>query len=329
MPDRTSVTVVMPTRNRPVLAAQAIDSALNQPGADMHVVVVDDASDEDVVQALKELASDRVTLVQNPERSGACVSRNRGLAAVETPWVAFLDDDDLAAPGRYPKLVSAIDNAHGEWGFASVVYVDGKLEVLGIAEAPPSEGLAQRLLSANAIPGGGSALVARTDLVRAVGGMRPGMLGVEDWDLALRLAREVPAVSLNDVLLAYRVQLQSHSHRADVIEQVHGLFTEAWQDERRAAALPEHDRDVELYMARQWLHNANRLKAAKRFASVAVHYRQPKWLVHAAIALAAPNALEEASTKRWRARVPATTMAEIERWLRPYRTLPTPTRITN
>ena len=89
------VAVVIPSRDRPVLLARAVRSAL-QPGID-EVVVVDDGSDPPA--ALPERGDHRLRVVRQPEGvRGVSAARNRGIAECRASHVAFLDDDDRLAP---------------------------------------------------------------------------------------------------------------------------------------------------------------------------------------------------------------------------------------
>lgn len=58
-----------------------------------------------------------VIVIADPEHRGAAATKNEGLAAVRTPWVAFLDDDDQMLPTHlYTLRAAARDTA------ADVVY---------------------------------------------------------------------------------------------------------------------------------------------------------------------------------------------------------------
>src|SRR5215210_5724308 len=87
------VTVVVPTRNRPALAARAVRSARDQRDVSVEVVVVDDGSEP----ALDASTID-ATIVRHDRSQGVAVARNSGLSRATAPLVAFLDDDDLWAP---------------------------------------------------------------------------------------------------------------------------------------------------------------------------------------------------------------------------------------
>jgi glycosyltransferase involved in cell wall biosynthesis len=94
------VSVVIPTCNRPELAARAARSALGQTHRDLEVIVVVDGPDEDTVTALKEVGDDRLRVLVLPERGKAPNARNQGVNAAEGRFVALLDDDDEWMPTK-------------------------------------------------------------------------------------------------------------------------------------------------------------------------------------------------------------------------------------
>jgi hypothetical protein len=91
-----AVSVVLPTRGRPELLREAVDSVLAQSyEGDISLLVVHDQ--EEPHHALTELVRPgrSVTLLQNTHTTGLAGARNTGLDALETDYVASCDDDDF------------------------------------------------------------------------------------------------------------------------------------------------------------------------------------------------------------------------------------------
>ncbi|HEY5072847.1 MAG TPA: glycosyltransferase family 2 protein [Caulobacteraceae bacterium] len=100
--------VVIPTCARPLLLAEAIESALGQTGATKKVMVVDDCPDGSAQAVAKRFASAGVAYLRHPRPTGGWPGRvrNFGFAAaratgIEADFIHFLDDDDVAAEGFY------------------------------------------------------------------------------------------------------------------------------------------------------------------------------------------------------------------------------------
>jgi hypothetical protein len=94
LPD-PQVSIVIATRDRPLLVSRAVASALAQTIADVEVVVVDDGSAEPVRLATNDR---RLQVIHLDHPGGPCAARNQALAAARGTWVTFLDDDDELEP---------------------------------------------------------------------------------------------------------------------------------------------------------------------------------------------------------------------------------------
>ena len=86
--------MIIPTRNRPELLAEAIASVRAQTVDHVEIVVVDDGSDPPAA------VDGRVVVLRHDTSRGPAASRNAGVRAARGRAVAFLDDDDLWLPSR-------------------------------------------------------------------------------------------------------------------------------------------------------------------------------------------------------------------------------------
>jgi glycosyltransferase involved in cell wall biosynthesis len=93
------VSVVLPTYQRAHTLRASVESLLAQVGVDFEVLVVDDGSTDDTQAILAALRHPRLRILRVPH-AGVAVARNAGIAASDTPFVAFHDSDDVALPGR-------------------------------------------------------------------------------------------------------------------------------------------------------------------------------------------------------------------------------------
>lgn len=106
------VAVIIPTLRRPESLERALLSVLAQIGVSdrlKEIVVVDNdplASSRDLTARLASEAS-VVILWRHAPRPGVATARNEGLAATAAPLIAFLDDDEAAAPGWLAALLEA------------------------------------------------------------------------------------------------------------------------------------------------------------------------------------------------------------------------------
>jgi glycosyltransferase involved in cell wall biosynthesis len=116
------VDVIIPTRNRPRLTADAIESVRRQSFASWRLLVVEDGSDVPTRSALRWRFGDdpRVRFLQRTECGGPQAARQTGLEASSAPFVATLDSDDVWAPLKLEKQVDLMRSAVS-WGEPDLV----------------------------------------------------------------------------------------------------------------------------------------------------------------------------------------------------------------
>lgn len=136
----------------------------------------------------QEYAPVQVIVEHAEEGEGPAVVRNRALAKVETPWVAFLDDDDYLRPNHLKRLalVQADSGADVVWPWFDV---EG-----GSDPFPMFQGRQWDPEDPHQIP---ITVLARTEAIQAVGGFevvgdgpvdQHGHRAGEDWRLWLSLS---------------------------------------------------------------------------------------------------------------------------------------------
>src|SRR3954451_7426683 len=216
------VTVVIPTRNRPTLVQRSISSALAQKDVPTAVVVVDDGSDEWAAREVRRFAGTHVRIVSHVTSRGVSRARNSGLARVETPWVAFLDDDDYWAPEKLRRQLDALHRVPGAgWSCVGAVHVDAGSRPRHWRQPPAAEDTLDLLSRVGGIPGGGSGVLVSTQLARDVSEFDPDFSILADWDFSFRLARRSPVATVDRPLVGYFVHADSLYH--DPVNLAHEL----------------------------------------------------------------------------------------------------------
>jgi len=219
------VTVVIPTRNRVAFLAEAITSVRTQRGVNWEVVVVDDASDDDSVAAVRVLidGDHRMRLIALDTHSERSAARNLGLESARGRFVLFLDDDDRLVSGSLTRLAQALaKDPDASVAIGARRAFDGRGHVrrephprFRVRRTLTSELLLGWLGAWFAVPG---QCLIRTDLLRSSGGWNETLVGPEDQELLLRLTARRPAILLPQPALEYRLH-DSQWRPADVREQ--------------------------------------------------------------------------------------------------------------
>jgi len=212
------VTIIIPTRDRRRFLEQSVRDALRQVDVDFEVLIVDDGSrDADAVHGIETLDS-RIRVIRHDRPGGVARARNTGFANAYGTWSAFLDDDDRWAPTKLRTQLAAAGAAQAAWVYCAALTIDQEDRPLFLNRAGrPST--RDWLGLVNPVPGGCSNVVARTELLHAVGGFDERLALLADWDLWIRLApKAAPAVS-DEVLVAYRLHPGNmHVRKVDEID---------------------------------------------------------------------------------------------------------------
>lgn len=105
------VSLVVAVRNAAATLEMAVGSLLDQSWADLEILLVDDASDDETPAIAARLADrdPRVRVLANARTPGAYGARNTGLEAARGAYVGFHDGDDWAQPQRIEQQVRAIE----------------------------------------------------------------------------------------------------------------------------------------------------------------------------------------------------------------------------
>jgi len=120
-----TISVIIPTHNRPILVLQAVSSALQQTFRDIEVVVVIDGDSPETVTSLQGVGDSRLRWVSLTESVGGAEARNLGVRAAIGQWIAFLDDDDEWLPEKLAEQMK-VAVREGPDCFVSCRYIDRK-----------------------------------------------------------------------------------------------------------------------------------------------------------------------------------------------------------
>src|SRR5262245_36981656 len=155
MTAQPEVSVIIPTRNRwPILSRSALPAALMQEDVAVEIIVVDDGSTDGTRDGLERSAGESLLVLRNEVSNGVSAARNRGIEAARGEWLAFLDDDDLWAPGKLRAQVDRGRARRAGFVFSGAVTIDGDRRPIAYRHVPDSDDVEPLLLERNVVPGG-------------------------------------------------------------------------------------------------------------------------------------------------------------------------------
>ena len=227
------VSVIVRTKDRPGLLANAIRSIAGQTYANVEIVAVNDGGME-VEDLVRSLAGNIPVLYTSHETSrGRSAAANAGLRAARGSYLTFLDDDDVLYPDHVETLVSYLLATGEKVAYSSVLNV--------FFEGPPDrpESRAREelvfnhdfdpdlLLFENYIPN--MSVLFSKEILPLVEGFHEGLVLFEDWDFWIRLSRRFAFHHVDKVTAEYRLYdvtslEESHLNKYHYDEALAALF---------------------------------------------------------------------------------------------------------
>lgn len=220
-PTSSNLVVIVRTCGRElVFLRRALAAIAAQTLRPAQVIVSNDGAESDEIEAVVKsiFSGPNVLVLQRPaavppNRSAAL---NRALAAVNTPWIAFLDDDDTWSSHFLERMVLAAGKIESVGDFGGVVcrteavyerYKDGRLEEMGREPFNPhlhrvdTTSLAKNnLFTINAA-------IWRTDVFSKAGLFREDLAVLEDWEFNMRVTSKCRVVVLRESLAYYHLRI--------------------------------------------------------------------------------------------------------------------------
>jgi len=213
------VSVVIPTYNQADFLRAALDSVRQQTISDWEAVIINNNSDDHTVEVVRSFDESRFRVVDFHNHGIIAASRNKGIELAQSPWIAFLDSDDLWRPEKLERCLAAAESTGADLiCHPEVIVRNGR--TVGRTQTAPSGRLDIRRLLFDGNFLSPTGVVVRGTLLEQVGGFSedPDYVTVEDFDLWLRLARHGIEVASVDVLLA---QFTLHDASATTRTDVH------------------------------------------------------------------------------------------------------------
>lgn len=301
--ERETVSVVIPTRNRRQLLLRTLRTALRQDVGDLEVIVVDNGSEDGTSAALRRISDERLRVIRH-EPPGVAEARNRGLEVARGRWVAFLDDDDLWSPRKLGRQLAAIRAFPGAgWSAVGAVTITSTWQMRRVRQPPISADVRRLVLASNPIPGGGSGVLADTQLVRRLGCFDPLLGMLADWDLWIRLALAADMAPVAEPLML--TVRHEHNMSLDVSGSLHELHRigEKYLDARRRLDVPSHELGMLRWIA--W----SEAMAGRRWTAIRTYLRlagrQPaRWVLSRMVMAALGSRVLRFRERQSAARIP-------------------------
>jgi len=179
----TRVSIIIPCYNAERYVRETIESALSQTRPADEILVIDDGSTDRSVEVAASFG-DSVQVIRQ-SNGGSSVARNKGIEHATGDYLLFLDADDLIDPRTIEVQLAAVQGVSNGVGLMGGAWFTEDPEQTTHTQLPPERGFFPDIIQGNL--GLMHAWFVPREMMRKVGGFRPGLVMFEDWECWCRL----------------------------------------------------------------------------------------------------------------------------------------------
>lgn len=247
------ITVLMPVHNGAAFVEEAIDSILLQSFKNFELLIIDDGSTDETPAILERYTrSDPRIRIERHDAQGLVPTLNRGIKLARGEWIARMDADDIALPGRLEKQLEQLQCVGADFcGGAVECFGDWKT----IWRYPQSHNACEAQLLFD-VPFAHPAVMGRRAAFADLG-YDPKFVHCEDYDIWQRAwAKGYRFSNIPYVILRYRVHQKqvSMKKQKDQREKAKAVRMRMWY-----AILPEMDDTLVKLAADAITHGSQRI----------------------------------------------------------------------
>jgi glycosyltransferase involved in cell wall biosynthesis len=201
----------MTVYNASLYVEASIRSILQQTFPDFELIIIDDGSTDGSRIILESIHDARIKLYYH-EHHGRAHALNEGLKHVHTPFVAFMDADDVAVPERIEKQYLCLQQNLGIGvvsGWYTLIDSSG-MEMNMLRKVPANHKEIEyemTIHSSMCFP----ATMLRRELFDVIGGYNETCQSAIDYEFFLRLLPVTNFYNLQKILLYYRIHINAIS----------------------------------------------------------------------------------------------------------------------
>ncbi len=211
------VSVITPVYNGSQTIKESINSILNQTYKNIELIIINDGSTDDSENIIKSVNDSRIKYYKIKNSGSPARPRNFGIKKSTGDFIAFCDQDDVWYPEKIEKQIKSynLSNNKSKIGIiaTSANVIDKKNNVIDTflrkLEYIPSPESYKKILLTNYITT--CSVIVPRKIFNEVGFLDENLVGVDDFDLWLRITKKYGVLVLPDILCAWRNLPQSLS----------------------------------------------------------------------------------------------------------------------
>ena len=126
------VSIIMLSKDSGKYVEETVRSVLAQTYQNWEIVFMDDSSEDDTIEQMMDLMSDKIHVSQNVTTKGFGVSLNSALRDARGRWMAFLNVGDVWTPDKLEKQIAFMEKHGYAFSYTKFGLMNAKSQDRGI-----------------------------------------------------------------------------------------------------------------------------------------------------------------------------------------------------
>ena len=237
--------VVIPLYNKEKYIAQTLETVLKQSFADFEVIIINDGSTDKSDEIVKSFSDSRIYYFIT-DNQGAAAARNLGIEHSQSPYIAFLDADDLWFENHLEELKNLIVKFPDAGIYGNryqLIFENGNTyqpSFYGISD--DYQGVVEDYFSASfkyAVASSISVAVPKSIFAK-VGNFKKYISSGQDTDMWIRIALKSQIIIGNKLTSSYLHYIEGSLSKTAILEKKIKRFDEYQEQEKSNASLKKY-----------------------------------------------------------------------------------------
>ncbi len=237
--------VVIPLFNKEKYVAPTLESVLKQSFADFEIIIINDGSTDNSEHIVQGFPDSRIKYFSTVNQ-GAAAARNLGIEKAESPYIAFLDADDLWFDNHLKELKNLIERFPSAGMYANryqLIFANGSTyqpSFFGIAD--DYEGVVEDYFAASlryAVASSISIALPKT-VFADVGNFKKYISSGQDTDMWIRIALHCQIIIGNKLTSSYLHFIEGSLSKTAILEKTIKRFDEYKEEENTNKSLKKY-----------------------------------------------------------------------------------------
>ena len=202
------ISIILPTYNgKEERLSESIESVLNQSFKDFELIIINDASTNNIEKIIKEYKDSRIRYIKNEKNLKLTKTLNKWISVARWKYIARIDDDDIRSDSdKLEKQINFMESNKEYW----LVWTNGIIinsdwkELYRLIKPFSDDELRKKLIIWNWFIH--SSVIIRKSILDKVWWFYDEKWNfVEDYELWLRIWKISKMKNLSDIFIKYRV----------------------------------------------------------------------------------------------------------------------------